>query len=99
MKCEAAWSNREYALALEILGKTRKALRYAQKSSEIARQQEAHYELAQSRVVVAELSKKLGLANADRLLTEARDGMAPFARMIEDNVARFGQRPSTNESS
>jgi len=67
--------------------------RIVKKGCEIARRQEAHYELAQSRVVVAELSKKLGLADANRLLIEAREVMAPFERMIEVNAARFGQRP------
>lgn len=86
---ETAISHREYALCLDLRGRCRRALKHAQRSCHIAEQQGARYELAQSRLVVAELSQKLGLPAADKLLVEAKKGMGEFKHMLKNNAAMW----------
>lgn len=82
-------SLRELSLTLTQLQRPKRAIRVARKSCQIAEQQGARYELAQSRVVVAELSKKRNLPDAEQLIAEAKEGMVEFEKMIEANAAMW----------
>jgi len=78
---------RELSLAYAANGKLRIALNAARSSVNVAQSQDARYELAQSRMVVAELSEKLGISGADQLLRDATKELWPFKEVIERAVA------------
>ena len=62
---------RERSLILAAFGKTKKALKYADKSCRVAEGQKAKYEHAQSLLVRGKLAKALGLAEADEQIRTA----------------------------
>jgi len=74
---------RERSLILAALGKTRKALKYADKSCAVAEAQQAKYEHAQSLLVRGTLARQLGLPEADeqiRLAEESLDAIEQALR-------------------
>jgi eukaryotic-like serine/threonine-protein kinase len=71
---------RELSLALAAKGRLHKALRAAEKSCRVAERQKAKYELAQSRVVCAQLMQRHGVATADEQLREAQTALAEIEK-------------------
>jgi tetratricopeptide (TPR) repeat protein len=71
---------REHSRALAALGKYRSALRFARQSCDVAERQQAKYELAQSRLVAAELSLRLGRVDAADELDRVRVTLRAFHR-------------------
>lgn len=62
---------RERSLALESIGRIRRAERYAKKSLQIAQRQNAAYEQAQSMLVAGRLGRKLRRAEAEEQVHQA----------------------------
>jgi tetratricopeptide (TPR) repeat protein len=96
---------RELALAyVGVRGRTqgslRKALRIVERSCEEATRVAAKYELAQSRIVRAQLRVELGEANAQQELDEAELVMVGFAQAFEkaqSNVTTSFDKQPTNK--
>ena len=64
-------ANREFALLNESKGRLRKALKHAQRSCDVAEQQGARFEYAQSLLVKGRISQKLGRPSANREIETA----------------------------
>jgi hypothetical protein len=82
LRLEHPFAFREYSLALAAAGRLRKAHKLAAKSCQVAEKQQAVYELAQSRLVKAQLSQQLGHSDAGAQIEAAQAALADFQRMI-----------------
>jgi tetratricopeptide (TPR) repeat protein len=74
---------RERSLILSDLGKTKRALKFAEKSCSVAQKQKARYEYAQSQLVRGKLAKELGRSEGEEQIRTAQAALADFDRMIE----------------
>jgi hypothetical protein len=83
LRLEHPFALREYSLTLAAAGRLRKAHKLADKSCQVAEKQQALYELAQSRLVKAQLSQQLGHSDGDAQIEAAQAAMAEFQRVIE----------------
>lgn len=79
---------RERALVLAANGKTKKALKYADKSCAVAQAQQAKYEHAQSLLVCGKLAKELGLPEADEQIRTAEVALDVIERPVRDAATR-----------
>jgi len=75
---------RERALMLAAYGKTRKALKFADKSCAVAERQNAKYEYAQSFLVRAKLAKQLGLPEGDEQIRAAEASLEEIERPVRE---------------
>jgi serine/threonine protein kinase/tetratricopeptide (TPR) repeat protein len=75
-------SLRERSLILSKYGKTKKALKYADKSCAVAEAQKAKYEHAQSLLVRGRLAKQLGLPEADEQIRTAEARLDALERPV-----------------
>ena len=79
-----AESLRELSLQLEARGKTRKALKIADRSCAVAQRQKEEYEYAQSLLVRGRLARELGLPEAEQQIQTAEAALETFDEMIQD---------------
>ncbi len=77
-----AQSLRERSLILAVYGKTKKALKFADKSCAVAEAQNAKYEHAQSLLVRGKLARQLGLPEADEQIRTAEAALEEIERPI-----------------
>ncbi len=75
---------RERSLILDAVGKTRKALKLAEKSCRVAEAQNAKYEHAQSLLVRGRLAKKLGRPEADQQIRDAETAIEEMERPVRE---------------
>lgn len=86
---------REWALILDVYGKTWKARKVTAQSCSVAELQKTKYELAQSRMVQGRLAKTLGRPEADeQIRTASADDPAVAERRSRD-FARPGKKLRT----
>ena len=78
---------RERSLILDAIGKTRKALKFADKSCRVAEAQKAKYEHAQSLLVRGQLAKKLGRPEADEQIRTAEAAIEEIERPVREMAA------------
>jgi two-component system sensor kinase len=78
---------RERALILASCGKTKKALKFADKSCAVAEAQKAKYEHAQSLLVRGKLAKELGLPEAEEQIQKAEAAIDELERPIRETSA------------
>ena len=79
---------RERALTLAASGKTKRALKYADKSSAIAEAQKAKNEHAQSMLVRGKLAKQLGQPEAEQQIRTAEAAIQAIEESLSDVVSR-----------
>ena len=79
---------REPALILSACGKTKKALKFADKSCAVAEAQKAKYEHAQSLLVRGKLAKQLGLPEADEQIRAAEAALEEIERPVREAATR-----------
>ncbi|MFI5459430.1 MAG: protein kinase [Isosphaerales bacterium] len=80
---------RERSLILAAFGKTRKALKYADKSCAVAEAQKAKYEHAQSLLVRSKLAKELALPEAEEQIRAAEAAIDEIERPIREGASRL----------
>ncbi|MCA9178839.1 MAG: hypothetical protein KDB14_30460, partial [Planctomycetales bacterium] len=88
---EHAPALREYALVAELRGRVRTAESFLQKSCSLAENQNAAFELAQSRYELARLRCKLKKLGAEDQLASAGDELAAFRQIIRRGAERVAQ--------
>jgi hypothetical protein len=86
-------SLRELSLNLAVRGKTKKALKVADKSCAVAEGQKARYEHAQSLLLRGTLARRLGLPEADEQIRTAETALAAIERTVAPEPQRM---PSTS---
>jgi tetratricopeptide (TPR) repeat protein len=84
---------RERSLILAAYGKTKKALKFADKSCAVAEAQKAKYEHAQSLRVRGRLAKQLGLPEADEQIRTAEAALDEIERSVRAEANRLPGRP------
>ncbi len=89
LRLELPVAFRELSLALAAKGRTKKALKYAQKSCDVAKEQKARYEHAQSLLVCGQLANQLGRPEAQSQIDEATSALMEFDKMIEAATTQF----------
>ena len=82
---------REWSLILAAYGKTKKALKYADKSCRIAEGQKAKYEYAQSLLLRGKLAKALGLPGADEETRSAEAALDAIERSVQANTNHLSE--------
>jgi two-component system sensor kinase len=92
---------RERALILAAYGKTKKALKFADKSCAVADAQKAKFEHAQSLLVRGKLAKELGLPEAEEQIRSAEVALDAIERPVREAAARqaSGATPATQPDS
>jgi eukaryotic-like serine/threonine-protein kinase len=75
---------RERSLILAACGKTKKALKYADRSCAVAEAQKARYEHAQSLLVRGRLAKQLGLPEAEGQIRIAEAALDAIERPVRE---------------
>jgi hypothetical protein len=80
-------SLREAADCYRAVGKTRKALRLAEKSCQVAEKQSAKYEYAQSDLLRAELKQSLGIDGSLQELENAKAELERYQAVIDEAMA------------
>lgn len=78
---------RERSLMLAAIGKTKRALKVAEKSCALARKQQAKYELALSERVAAQIRVKLNIPGADDELTKAEARVSEIEKQVQTGDA------------
>jgi two-component system sensor kinase len=82
------YSLRERALILAAYGKTKKALKYADRSCAVAEGQKAKYEHAQSLLVRGRLAKELGLPEAAEQIRTAEAALEAMEKPVREATGR-----------
>lgn len=78
-------SLRVRALTLNDMGCRKKALKFIDRSCNVAQRQQAAFEHAQSALIHAELKLQTGAPEAEQELTKARANLAIFRKMIQSS--------------
>ncbi len=77
---------RERSLILAAYGKTRKALKYADKSCAVAERQKAKYECAQSLLLRGKLARQLGDPEADEQVRAAEAAIQAIEQPLREST-------------
>jgi tetratricopeptide (TPR) repeat protein len=86
---ENALALREFGEICRLQGKHQKAMRYFDKSSNVAKSQAESYELAKTNLAKAKLAQEMGLPESAVMLSEAQAEMQRFDAMIAEGLARI----------